>query len=63
MASAAGLNIASILRIDEQRSGGVPPPMPLMMEMRMAQSADSAPPVAPGELEVRAHVSLLAEAR
>ena len=63
MASAAGLSIASVLRIDEQRVGGVPPPMPLMMEMRSAQSADAAPPVAPGELEIRARVALLAEAR
>jgi hypothetical protein len=36
--------------------------MPMMME-RAAMAADSAPPVAPGELEIRASVTLVAEIR
>jgi hypothetical protein len=59
-ASGAGLSVARIVRIEEARS--LSPPVPLM---RMAaQEMDSAAtPVAPGEIEFRATVTLTAEVK
>ena len=63
-ASGAGMSVQRIVRIEEQRAV-VRPPVPMMMAERasvgMAQSAP--PPVAPGELEVRATVTLIAAIR
>jgi hypothetical protein len=59
-ASGAGMKVQRIVRIQEQRAQVIPPPRPFMMESRAAASADAAPPVAPGELEIRAAVTLTA---
>lgn len=57
-ASAAGMTIERIVRIEEQRLRQAPP-MPLMMAER-AVGSDAAPPVQPGEIEVRAAVAMTA---
>jgi len=57
IAAGAGAKIERVLRIEEQRTSGMPPPRPVVMAMRESmQAAD--PPVAPGELEIRATVTL-----
>lgn len=56
VASAAGRGVDRIMKIEEQFSGGRPP-MPMFREVAMAQ-AGGATPVAPGELEIRAQVSV-----
>ena len=53
MAEAAGLRLGPILEIAE--SGGAQPPGPVMMEA----ARSSAIPIAPGELEMRANVSVV----
>jgi uncharacterized protein YggE len=59
-AAGAGRAIDRILRIDEQ--GGVTPPVPVrfMREAAQAAAADSAPPIAAGQMEIRARVSVTA---
>jgi uncharacterized protein len=59
-AAGAGRTIERILRIDEQ--GGVSPPMPvrLMREAAQTVAADAAPPIAAGQMEIRARVSVTA---
>jgi hypothetical protein len=59
-AAGAGLQIARVVRIEEHRQSSMPPPRP-MMTMRAGMAQDSATPVAPGELEIRAAVTLTAE--
>jgi uncharacterized protein YggE len=62
-ASGAGASVASVLRIEEQRAL-MPPPRPLMEMTARAASGDAAsPPIAPGELEIRATVTLTAVIR
>lgn len=62
-AAGAGRAIDRVLRIEEQRALVAPPPRP-MFTMR-AEMAPAAPetPVAPGEIEVRAQVTLTAVIR
>jgi uncharacterized protein YggE len=60
-AAGAGMKVDRIVRIEEQRTDGVPPPRP-MMAMRMEAQAASTPVVA-GELEIRASVTLTAAIR
>jgi uncharacterized protein YggE len=60
VASGAGLSIDRILRIEEQR-GFEPPPMPFAA-MR-AEARDASTPIVPGEIEVRATVTLTAAVR
>jgi uncharacterized protein YggE len=62
MAAGAGMTLGRILRI-EQQGGMSPPPMPYMA-MRDAMSA-AAPetPINPGEIELRAQVTLTVEIR
>jgi uncharacterized protein YggE len=61
-ASGAGLRVERVLRIEEQRAF-VPEPRPVMM-MRQSVNAESAqPPISPGEIEVRAAVTLTAVIR
>ncbi len=61
-ASGAGLSIARILRIEEGSRGGIEPPRPVQMMMRAAPSEGVPPtPVSPGEIEIRASVTLTAE--
>ena len=59
-AAGAGRAIDRIVRIDEQ--GGVTPPVPMPYMRTAAQTAaaDAAPPIAAGQLEIRARVSLTA---
>jgi uncharacterized protein len=56
VAAAAGRAVDRVIRIEEQFSGGRPP-MPMFREVAMAR-ADTPTPVAPGELEIRAQVSV-----
>ena len=61
-ASGAGLKVERVIRIEEQRAR-VQPPMPMMMAERASMAAQAAPPVAPGELEVQATVTMVATIR
>jgi uncharacterized protein len=59
-ASGAGMTVGGVLRIDEQRAG-IPPPQPMMARMGVAEMAsDAAPPISPGEYQVRVTVTLTA---
>jgi uncharacterized protein len=59
-AAGAGLRVERVVRIEEQRARVQPPvPVPMMME-RASMAAQAAPPVAPGELEIHASVTLVA---
>lgn len=60
--SGAGMRVDRVLRIEEQRSGPMPPPRPVIMAMR-AEAAEPVTPIAPGELEIRAQVTLTATIR
>ena len=60
-ASGAGLRVERVIRIEEQRV--VPEPRPVSMARTMAMQADAAPPIAPGELEIRAAVTMTAAVR
>lgn len=57
-AAAAGIGqaVLRVLRIDEQ-GFVVPPPRPMMRELAQAVQAD-APPIAAGEMEIRAQVTI-----
>jgi hypothetical protein len=62
-ASGAGVHVERVLRIEESR-GFVQEPRPVMMMRAGVAAADSAqPPVAPGELEVRAIVTMTSSVR
>lgn len=54
-ARAAGMKVVRLVSISE--SGGYSPPMP-MHRMAVAQSADAAPPVAPGEVSLEMNVTV-----
>jgi uncharacterized protein YggE len=56
LAQAASRSIDRIVRIDDQNVRTVPPPRPYMMAMKSADMAQT--PVEPGQLEIRANVSL-----
>jgi uncharacterized protein YggE len=61
MASGAKRTLGTVLRIEEH-GGGVPVPEPVMM--RMAAQADGPQtPITPGEIEVRARVTITVELR
>ena len=60
-AAGAGLKVDRIIRIEEQRATVSPPPRP-MMTMAAERSAGE-PPIAAGELEIRAVVTLVAAIR
>jgi uncharacterized protein YggE len=56
-AQAAGMKVERVVRIDVRRESSMPPPRPMMaMRAEMAQSAET--PIAPGEIEVRATVTM-----
>jgi uncharacterized protein len=55
-AAGAGQTVLRVLRIDEQ-GFAVPPPRPMMRELAQAVQAD-APPIAAGEMEIRAQVTV-----
>jgi uncharacterized protein len=58
VASGAGATLDRIVRIEEHRGSGAPPPRPVVMAMRESLQVTDQPPVAPGELEIRATVTL-----
>jgi uncharacterized protein YggE len=57
LATGGGRSLGRIIRIDENGMSGPPPPRP-MMAARGEMVAEAATPVAPGELEIRARVTL-----
>ncbi len=61
-AKAAGLKVERIIRIEVNREAGAPPPRP-MMATREAGFAGAAPPISPGELEIRVSVTMTAVIR
>jgi len=56
-AAGAGASVDRILRIDEQGVSS-PPPVPFLREALQAGADQSAPPIAAGEIEIRAHVTV-----
>jgi uncharacterized protein YggE len=61
-AQAAGMKVERVLRIEVNRQSAVPPPRPMMMRAEMAATA-AEPPIAPGEIEVKAAVTMTAVIR
>jgi len=61
MATGAGRTLGSITRIEEHNVGSSVSPQPMMMRMAAAEAAPT--PIAPGELEIRALVTLTVELR
>ena len=61
-ASGAGVHVERVIRIEEQRVM-IPEPRPMPMARTMAIQADAAPPIAPGELEIRAAVTMTSAVR
>jgi uncharacterized protein len=61
-ASGAGLRVDRVIRIEEHGPVEMPQPRP-MVAMRAGAAADAVTPVAPGELEIRAAVTLTAVIR
>jgi hypothetical protein len=58
VAAGAKRAVDRVIRIEE--SSVDPRPVPMLREVSMAMRADATTPVAPGELEIRAHVRLTA---
>jgi uncharacterized protein YggE len=56
-AQAAGMKVERVVRIEVHRDTSMPPPRP-MMTMRAEMAVSAEPPMAPGEIEVRATVTL-----
>ena len=56
-AAVAGVVVASVLRIEEQRMFD-PGPRPMMREMAQTMTADAAPPITPGTIEIRSTVTM-----
>jgi uncharacterized protein YggE len=59
-AAGAGRSIDRILRVDEQGSVSPPTPVRFMREAGQAAAADAAPPIAAGQIEIRARVNVTA---
>jgi uncharacterized protein YggE len=59
-ASGAGRSIDRVVRIEDAGTFSPPPPRPLMMAARAEMAAAPSTPVAPGELEIVARVTLTA---
>jgi hypothetical protein len=61
-AQAAGVKVERVVRIEVHRDSSMPSPRPMMaMRAEMAMSAE--PPMAPGELEIKAMVTVTAAIR
>ena len=58
-AAGAGRNIDRILRVEENGVAAPPVPMP-MLRTAQASAADAAPPIAAGQMEIRARVTITA---
>ena len=56
-AAGAGRAIDRVMRIDAQTGGAPPIPMPRVATLR-EQAASDVPPIAPGQMEIRVHVTL-----
>ena len=56
-AAGAGLHVDRVLRIEEQRAVPIEPRPVMMARQSMVADAGTAPPIAPGELEVRTTVT------
>ena len=56
-ASGAGMRVERVIRIEEQRAIN-PEPRPMPMVRTMAMQAEASTPITPGELEVRATVTM-----
>ena len=61
-ASGAGVRVERVIRIEEQRVT-IPEPRPMPMVRTMAMQADAATPITPGELEIRATVTMTSAVR
>ena len=61
-AQAAGMKVERVVRIEVHRDTSMPPPRP-MMTMRAEMAMNAEPPMAPGELEIKASVTLTAAIR
>jgi uncharacterized protein len=61
-AAGANLRVDRVLRIEEQRSFPQEP-RPMMMAMRQEAAGAGQPPIAPGELEIKATVTMTASIR
>jgi hypothetical protein len=61
-AQAAGMKVERVVRIEVHRDTSMPPPRP-MMTMRAEMAMNAEPPMAPGELEIKATVTLTAACR
>ncbi len=60
-AQAAGMKVERVQRIEVNREAAMPPPRPMVMRAEMVASAE--PPIAPGELEVKATVTMTSVVR
>ena len=61
-AAGAGMKVERVVRIEEERYGSGPPrPMAMMRESLQVTSGE--PPISPGEIEIRASVTLTAAIR
>jgi uncharacterized protein YggE len=61
-AQASGLKVEKVVRIEVHREAAMPPPRP-MYAMRAEMAASAEPPIAPGELEVKATVTMTSAVR
>ncbi len=59
-AAGAGRSIERILRVDEQGSASPPMPAPFLRQAAQSAAADAPPPIAAGQIEIRARVSVTA---
>jgi uncharacterized protein YggE len=57
-AAGAGLTLGRVLRIDDSGPVPIPGPRPVMMAAARADAPETMTPVAPGEIEVRARVTV-----
>lgn len=62
-AAGAGVKVERVVRIEEHRADVSPPPRPMMTMGMASERAAGEPPIAAGELEVRARVTLVAAIR
>jgi len=56
-AQAAGMKVERVVRIEVHRDASMPQPRP-MMAMRAEMAASAEPPMAPGEMEIKATVTI-----
>lgn len=61
LAAGARRSMGAVIRIEDQESASLPRPIPMMA--MQAKSADMSTPITPGQIEVRASVTLTVELR